>query len=67
MSKQRSSSRSTTFVAQQNASLRLKYLAMELFSIIDQVKRCRYPVETIQELAKALTIVANVEGKLRKR
>jgi len=40
---------------------------MELFSIIDQVKRCRYPVETIQELAKALTIVANVEGKLRKR
>jgi len=56
----------SAFVEQQRADLRLKYVAFELYSIIDFLKRNRYPVESIRELAKSLTIVASVEGKLRR-
>lgn len=45
--------------------IRMKYVAFELYAIVDFMKRYRYPVELIKETAKALTSVANVERKLR--
>jgi len=43
---------------------RLRYLGYELYLILDRIKKTDR-VELVKELAKAMTIVASVEGKLR--
>jgi hypothetical protein len=43
---------------------RLRHLGFELYLILDRIRKTDR-VELVGELAKAMTIVASVEGKLR--